>query len=291
MKINNRLILVILLSLLMIFYLNVWGGKEKTELIFSHKLHVVENEIECATCHALAEESKSGEDNLMPEMEICGNCHDIESEAECKICHSDIENPRSVPRVTDYFPLFSHEMHISDDLGCETCHSEIVNKEAVEPYILPTQEDCQNCHISKKTKPKTHGISYYHTHGDDVKSNSNIVNVSQTCRICHSERYCQYCHEGDNLDRVTHPLNYAFTHSLDARGKERECAVCHSERSFCIACHRENFIMPHNHVAGWAVPEAGGNHVSEALYDLENCMSCHEQNADQTCQKSGCHIK
>jgi c(7)-type cytochrome triheme protein len=288
---NRKIIFISTISLLIYFYFTVFAGKEKSELIFSHKQHVVENELECATCHESAENSKSGKDNLMPSMEICGACHDVESSEACGICHSDTENPRNVPRVEDYFPLFSHEMHLTAGLECDACHQEVTLKEVVEPYILPKQKDCQLCHTQKKVKPQTHGPNYIHVHADDSKSNTNIIQTSQSCNLCHSSRYCQYCHEGDNLDRITHPLNYAFTHSMDVRGKERECSVCHTERSFCDECHRANFILPHNHTAGWAIPFVGGQHVSEAQNDLDNCLSCHEQNAEQNCQKSGCHSK
>ena len=83
------------------------------------------------------------------------------------------------------------------------------------------------------------------------------------------------------------PLNYQFTHALEAQGKESECSACHTERSFCIECHRDNNILPHNHTAGWINTIDGGRHKTEAEIDLESCMACHEQNADQICQP--CH--
>ncbi len=104
---------------------------------------------------------------------------------------------------------------------------------------------------------------------------------------CHQQSFCQDCHEGDNLDRLTHPHNFEFTHALAAQGKERECAVCHTQRSFCIDCHRDNLVLPHNHPSGWTNQIDGGRHRLEAMSDLENCMACHEQNADQICQP--CH--
>jgi len=45
---------------------------------------------------------------LSCDMEVCGACHDVEDAEQCNLCHSDLENPRAVPRVTDYFPIFSH---------------------------------------------------------------------------------------------------------------------------------------------------------------------------------------
>ena len=283
----TRKIKFLFLAILLISAWNAMAGKEKSELIFSHKMHVMENEMECSACHAEAESSMKGTDNLMPTMESCGNCHDIESTEECGICHSDTENPRNVPRVDNYFPNFSHRMHLEAEMNCDHCHAGIVNKDYVEPYLLPQMEDCQNCHTQRKVKPKSHLPNYQHTHGDAVRAG----NLQQTCNMCHKVRYCQMCHEGDNLDRLTHPLNYGVTHSLDARGRERDCNVCHTERAFCIECHILNLVMPHNHYAGWAnsIPGDGGRHAMEARMDLENCLSCHEQNYELTCVK--CHSK
>jgi hypothetical protein len=291
MKNHLKIILLIIAGCVILFSLTANASKEKSELKFSHKKHVIENELDCASCHTMAESSESGKDNLMPNMESCGSCHDLEATDKCGICHSDTENPRNVPRVENFLPGFSHKLHFTAEVKCNDCHSRIEKKEVVEPYLLPAMEACQQCHSDKKVKPNSHGPNYQHTHGDDAKSKSNPITASQSCNLCHSQRFCQYCHEGDNLDRVTHPLNYAFTHSLDAGGKERECAVCHTERAFCIECHAQNFVMPHNHVLGWAIPNVGGTHVSEAQNDLESCMSCHEANAEISCQKSGCHIK
>ncbi len=140
-----------------------------------------------------------------------------------------------------------------------------------------------------KLKPISHTPNFTHTHGDMARLNVREMNADMDCATCHKPKFCQDCHEGDNLDRLTHPLNYEFTHSLDAQGKERECAVCHTERQFCVNCHIDNQVLPKNHTAGWVnrIPNDGGRHRVEALNDIEACMACHQQNADQICQ--ACH--
>lgn len=304
MKNNYRIIFTGIFCCLILSYFSVFAAAEKPGLKFSHKKHVVENELECVTCHEAAESSKTGADNLIPSMETCGNCHDVEDDQQCKLCHSDPENPGNVPHVENYSQLFSHEKHLGAGLECETCHQKIKTLETVEPYILPEMTDCVSCHRSKnvsaecnvchkpneRLKPLTHGPNFLHEHGDLARTGTETaVSGEKSCNLCHNVNYCQQCHEGDNLDRMTHPLNYEYTHSLDARGKERECTVCHTERSFCIDCHADNLVMPQNHTGGWANRLDGGRHRIEAENDLENCMSCHEADAEQVCQK--CHSK
>lgn len=305
MKNLYQIFIMGLICCCLLFYVIVLANSEKAELKFSHKLHVVDNEMECAACHEAAESSQTGADNLLPTMETCANCHDVEDDQACQLCHSDMDNPRSVPRVETYNELFSHEKHLTAGFECNSCHLGVKNKVVVEPYLLPNMTECMSCHTNKnasnecygchkpsdRLKPLTHGTNFLHQHGDLARTSLEVLPDTKTCNLCHSKNYCQECHEGDNLDRLSHPLNYAFTHSLDARGKERDCGVCHTERSFCNECHRENLIMPHNHTIGWTnrIPGDGGRHRLEAETDLENCMSCHEANAEQICLT--CHSK
>lgn len=264
------------------------------DIEFSHKLHIIEQEIECLTCHEQAESSETGQDNLLPSKLVCNNCHG----------EGEVGNPELVPAIQDYSVMFSHKAHISAEFNCKDCHSPIEQKEYAGQWLsLPKMSDCMSCHENKAVsnecstchlpgenlKPVSHTANFTHSHGDMARLGSTEMNVNSDCATCHKPQFCQGCHEGDNLDRLTHPLNYQFTHALDAQGKERQCAVCHTERSFCIECHRDNQVLPHNHTVGWTnnFPNDGGRHKVEALNDLEACLACHEQNAQQVCQP--CH--
>jgi hypothetical protein len=266
---------------------------DKGGLEFSHKLHVVENELECLTCHEQAEESETGKDDMLPSKSVCNDCHDAD----------EVGNPELVQKIQDYSPKFSHKKHVASGLECESCHADVVQAEEAGAYVLPKMMDCMNCHQGKAVSnecstchlreenllPASHVPTFKHNHSDLARAQVKDISADMTCTTCHTQNFCQDCHEGDNLDRLTHPLNYEMTHALEAQSRERECAVCHMERSFCFECHRERGIMPHNHKAGWAnnIPNNGGRHSIEALNDMESCIACHEQNAEQTCQP--CH--
>lgn len=269
-------------------YSDVKGGLE-----FSHKLHVVENETECATCHKQAMESESGKDDMLPSKAVCNECHEAE----------EVGNPEMLPKIQDYSSKFSHKQHAAAGLECESCHADAAQAEKAGAYVLPNMMDCMGCHQSKAVSnecatchlpsenllPASHTPAFKHNHSDLARANASDISANMSCTTCHTQNFCQTCHEGDNLDRLTHPLNYEFTHALEVPARQKECSVCHMERSFCNDCHRERGIMPHNHTAGWVnnIPNNGGRHSIEALNDLESCISCHEQNAAQTCQT--CH--
>lgn len=278
-------------------------AQREGKLIFSHKLHVVDQELECSTCHLSADRSQTGADNLFPSMADCANCHDVEDENTCSMCHSNPENPVSPSYIETYSQKFSHQRHVQAGLECQTCHEKVSRKTEVGEYILPTMVDCMTCHESRsisttcntchlkseKLLPASHTSNFIHSHSDLARMNVADISGDKNCNTCHKVDFCQQCHEGDNLERRTHPLNFEFTHSLFAQGKERECAACHTERSFCVDCHRDNNLMPQNHTVGWtnAIPGDGGRHKLEAANDLEACMACHEQDAQVICQP--CH--
>ncbi len=266
---------------------------DKNAFEFSHKQHVIEEEIECADCHGAAEQSRSGLDNLLPARSVCLDCHEQE----------ELGNFDRLYAIDTYSEKFSHQQHIAADVNCESCHSAVAQKTAAFPYVLPTMVECMECHevnavaLACQTchkplenlRPISHTRNFLHNHGDQARMAAMEVSADMACAVCHSQQFCQDCHEGENLDRFAHPLNYEFTHALEAQNKERECAVCHTERSFCVSCHRDNHVLPRNHTTGWVnnFPNDGGRHSVEARNDLDACISCHEQNAQAICQP--CH--
>jgi hypothetical protein len=290
-------------TLLSLFGLLLSNSSEINELKFSHKYHVLEEELDCETCHQSVNQSVTGNDNLLPSMETCQDCHDTEDDNNCNMCHSDIDNPRVVSRIETYNFKFNHQAHLNSGFDCQDCHEAINQKNTVDPYLLPNMVFCMDCHESKSVSlecsschlpeesliPLNHTLDFKHNHSDLASNENPLILKDKNCSICHQSSFCQECHEGDNLDRISHPLNYQFTHAMEAQGREMECSICHTERSFCIECHRDNNILPHNHTPGWVnqIKGDGGRHSFEAEIDLESCMGCHEQNAEQICKK--CH--
>ncbi len=283
----------------------VWGQVDPGAggLIFSHKTHVVTNGMACEDCHALALNSLSGRDDLFPDMDACGECHDVEAEEECEICHRQPDDVVLIARVDDYSRLFSHRGHLAAGLECPACHPTVSRKDRVTAYDLPdmggcmgchqrrnVETDCRSCHSPEESlRPLSHGPDFEHRHADLARLQNRSLTAGKDCGLCHRVSECQRCHEGDNLDRLTHPLNYAFTHALEAQGRQKDCTGCHADRLFCVECHRDQNVLPHNHTAGWTnrIPNDGGRHRWEAQRDLDACMACHESNAEEICRP--CH--
>lgn len=271
------------------------------ELIFSHRLHVVDEELECSDCHENAEVSEIGTDDLLPTKELCSDCHEVDDEDECAMCHSNLGSPQPLPKVVDYSPVFSHKKHIDSELACESCHAGIAEAEVSGAGMLPRMVQCLDCHDQHAVAsvecttchgpeanlvPDNHSADFIHAHSDLART-SMPTNGDMTCETCHDTNFCQDCHEGDNLDNFTHPQNFDFTHALDAQANERLCISCHAERQFCVDCHNSNQVLPGSHVPGFVNAVDGGLHAFEATNDIESCMSCHNSNAEEICQP--CH--
>lgn len=271
-----------------LFTVLITVGQEKPdEIIFSHRLHVEDLGAECESCHSGAFTSMSPTDNLQPEMATCYNCHD--EEAECGLCHTNTDEPGISRRYVDYKSKFPHKTHVEDEASCLTCHEGIEKQEVFGAVYVPERGYCANCHPNAdfseerfkclechdpdmRFVPADHRLNWKKDHGVTAQIASN------SCSHCHQNNYCQKCHDGDNLDRMAHPLNFRNNHGLLARGNKENCMTCHQEQAFCVDCHQIEMVMPKNHsYVNWSnrIPGNGGRHAMEAKYDLDNCMSCH----------------
>ena len=103
---------------------------------FSHEVHVVRRELECAACHRPHEERTKGELLSFGE-DGCANCHHQDPEADCQNCHSKILE-KTVP---SFRGDFAHLLHVELLEGCTDCHTPGAEKSH------PVDQDvCAMCH-------------------------------------------------------------------------------------------------------------------------------------------------
>ena len=244
-------------------------------LKFSHKHHVKDLGVECATCHPAAATSKMSSDNLVSTHDQCSGCHEEQVSNDCGYCHRDPENIVARP-VIEHAVIFSHEKHLAmKDVECTTCHKGMDEAETSTVPNLPDMTTCTTCHNNAKASstceachtdfvtllPADHKRSdFMHSHRDETRLGA----LTTQCQTCHSETFCQQCHQGSGLKgflskdmmveprpktstkdsprqmvlQNVHELNYRFTHGIDARSKQEECASYHSLETFCAECHQ-----------------------------------------------------
>lgn len=236
--------------------------QKKSELIFSHALHIGDNGPECVTCHQGVNEVDYAYKaaGVNPTMQSCYTCHTNLTQAttECTACHVSTANlmPQS-----HFASNFKRVHGMKSEKECAMCHD---------------QDFCSSCHAG------TTGITEGNTAKDfyaPYQPDQYIDNFKK-----------------QQLTRV-HGLDYRFTHGLDARGKTSECTTCHQPESFCSSCHNAGGgdyalegVRPSSHdVPSFVfVGAGGGDHARLAKRDLESCMNCHDiQGQDPVCMQ--CH--
>jgi hypothetical protein len=251
-------------------------------LTFEHVPHVVDMELGCDACHAEAESSVRGTDDLLPGKDVCADCHDVDDEEECGLCHVDADDPQGYAERHVLVDKFPHASHVTAGMTCSNCHGD----PAGDP-VMPAKSQCRSCHVTASNYSDCgvchiegeHLVPSSHTPGWESLHGIEAGWESGSCLNCHAQVDCQDCHAGDNVRPRSHPLNYAFNHALEARSKEVLCANCHLDQSFCADCHVAEQVLPYNHSrADWLLP-TGGRHAEEAMFDMENCIACHDAGA------------
>ncbi|HUV87834.1 MAG TPA: hypothetical protein VMX79_12075 [bacterium] len=132
-------------------------------------------------------------------------------------------------------------------------------------------------------KPATHDAAWTTAHAAFARADV------QSCYLCHERSYCDACHASDSPKEAYHKTNYVYTHYLDKFIDDRECASCHDNQDFCVACHEDrrgaSGGRPASHAQpGWTTV----GHAEVVAYELDACASCHDPlGAEPVCMR--CH--
>lgn len=235
------------------------------EIIFSHKLHLDIENLNCETCHKGLTEVEYASAKNMPAMKDCNTCHDNTRATNlCENCHTDFttllpEDHRSLDFIKNHKSLTRVGKL---ETSCSTCHDESF---------------CQQCHD---------GASLVKFGKSGFMSEFSPKPLR---RDSPKELKLQFVHD----------LNYRFTHSVDAKSKKSDCYSCHNRETFCSECHQaggnitQRSFKPvwHNEAnfTTFGVGSGGGTHAQLAKRDIESCASCHDpEGADPTCVI--CHV-
>lgn len=267
------------------------GGLDNTEigLKFDHSAHVIQRDIECASCHNVVDSELSSDRNL-PDHEICSDCHSIDDEPQdCGYCHIDPDDPTGIV-LTKSELIFSHKNHLKgtteNDL-CLSCHTGMDKLLTGQLSSHPVMQNCFACHDGfgapsdcsvchtkvEKMTTLVHDPGWEHEH----KFATDLG--GENCVPCHQpETFCSNCHAGDNLVETVHELNFRYSHGIDARSDDILCQTCHEPETFCSSCHAGAGYMPLDHIASdWALPPYA--HAESAMQDVETCAACHSSDS------------
>ncbi len=242
--------------------------QKKSDLNFSHKLHVTEKKVECQTCHqgVTKVDYAFKAEKVFPDMETCFTCHGATKAApnECSTCHTSTVN--LIPQSHKSASFINNHKFAANafNANCVMCHD---------------NNSCEECHVATTM----------------ITENNTADNFYQPYAPTNSTKGAKQ----QQITRV-HSLDYVYNHGIDAKGKVDNCRTCHQVETFCVKCHNSEEhdfamggIMPMSHLdknfMTVGVGTGGGEHATLARRDIESCVSCHDvQGADPTCIK--CHM-
>ncbi|HSP13580.1 MAG TPA: cytochrome c3 family protein [Thermoanaerobaculia bacterium] len=170
------------------------GFEPAQPIVFSHRLHAGELNIQCEYCHSGAQRSRHAG---TPAASTCMNCHKFISakradvRAEEELAKKEHRKPRQVTsteinklyvalklqqpirwnrihQVPD-FVYFDHRPHVAAGLACQKCHGPVETMERVRQIEPMNMGWCVNCH---------RGRDGTIVQGHPVKANAD-------CSACH----------------------------------------------------------------------------------------------------------
>jgi hypothetical protein len=254
---------------------------------FSHRIHVVDQGMDCGDCHMMVEED---DEPGMPVPMLCNLCHDgLDADKPFELTAAALFHdgvlPPSRSKLEDEI-IFSHLRHVAADLDCAACHGNIAEADRTPFDVGLSMDDCMACHatqgisndcatchsvIREDVMPANHGMAWMKVHGAIARAGTGAT--SEQCSLCHSESTCTACHQlvpPEDHTQFWRRRGHGFVAGMD----RSRCQTCH-QPDYCNQCHAHT--APLSHTGSW-----GG---TRSLH----CLSCHlpvQQTGCFTCHRA-----
>jgi hypothetical protein len=252
---------------------------QKLTIRFNHRFHVVEQRLECRSCHPGALVSKSAQDHLTPRPAACDGCHGTnhddlnavqpgdDAPGQCAFCHTGWTpgDDNRVARMSIPRPnmVFDHQKHAARNIACRQCHGEVQELELATRDQLPRMRGCFACHQHPDAAARGEARGACET--CHLKGNTAQGNRIRTKFASGDMRPPRWMHNSE------HSPDFIQRHKLVAANDSQFCASCHKEEE-CAACHdgrvRPRAVHPNDYLS---------MHAVEARLSTQRCTSCHRE--------------
>lgn len=257
-------------------------------LVFSHALHVQQEELACVSCHESAEAEEAPG---MPAPDSCAVCHDeLDAERAPERAVAQLFDGASFRAVRasqlDDEVRFTHLTHVKAVGDCAACHRGIAASEAIDARVAVDMAACQRCHaeralagecatchaeIDRQWAPPDHARDWKRLHGRACKRSDPAP--AQDCRLCHADSTCEQCHRIE--EPLSHDVNFRQRgHAVLASIDRASCATCHEPQT-CDRCHAETLPLSHRSAS---FGSTRNTHCLTCHFPLEGegCLTCHK---------------
>ena len=126
---------------------------EGAPIAFSHRVHALDNGLDCQLCHAYA---RRGPVAGLPPVARCAGCHRFvvpDSVASRRIlARLEAGAPIAWPRVHRLpgHVRFTHKRHVRAGVACQDCHGDVAAMRTVEQVAPLTMGWCVACHEQRQ---------------------------------------------------------------------------------------------------------------------------------------------
>jgi mono/diheme cytochrome c family protein len=175
------------------------GYEPDQPILFSHKIHAGDNQIDCKYCHTTVTQSKHAG---IPSVSLCMNCHMVVRKGrntgtdEIAKIYNAIETGKPIQWVKVHnlpdHSYFNHAQHIvAGKVQCESCHGDVKTMDRIRQMQPLSMGWCIDCH--RKTQVQFTENGYYEKFvklQDELKSGKRtritVEDVGGTeCSKCH----------------------------------------------------------------------------------------------------------
>jgi len=240
-------------------------------LDFSHVLHLTQESVTCATCHADHAGTAAAEGAERPGHAVCGACHvEVDAESSCNLCHLNLAALKPLDHRGDF--VHEHQFEARDQGSCAACHRQ--------------EASCTRCHHGENISFLSHDRTWLYTHAEDARKGIT------DCSACHESRtFCAPCHQDEGVRPTDHLvaaewLEPGNRHAEEARRDITVCASCHETSDpLCVTCHRDadNILGTDSrldiHPDGWRDLDWKGPWHDD---DGATCFLCHDSSSRRT---------
>lgn len=178
---------------------------------------------------------------------------------------------------------FSHSFHIENATeDCGTCHSKVAESTSLSDTLLPTMDDCSQCHDVEDDKNCSQ--CHYEDVLEPLVQKKSEIFFNHKFHIEKENAKCTDCHKG--IEKV----DYAFE-AKDFLPSMKTCNKCHNNESkasnACESCHESTAnLLPQNHKTA----DFLATHKFDAEAPGADCSVCHTDNSCEDCHVATTHI-
>ena len=174
------------------------GYEPDQPILFSHKIHAGQNQINCLYCHFSAMESKNAG---IPPVGLCMNCHNMVKEGtntgttEIAKIYKAVESGKPINWIRVHnlpaHVFFSHAQHVNaGKVQCETCHGDVKSIHRIRQMQVLSMGWCIDCHRRTEVNFGNDFYSKYTKLHDELNSGMRtrvtVEDIGGTdCSQCH----------------------------------------------------------------------------------------------------------